>query len=96
MDRLHLLVENLSSAEGDLTQRIEVTREDEIGIISQNINRFIEKIQSTIRTSKDSSNENDAISHELFHTALSVSKRAEEESTIISKQLHRIVDYRIS
>jgi methyl-accepting chemotaxis protein len=85
LNKLHHLVENLSSAEGDLTQRIEVIREDEIGIISQNINKFIEKIQAIIEASKNSSNENDAISHELFHTALAVNKRVEEESVIIEK-----------
>ena len=85
LDKLHHLVENLSSADGDLTQRIEVIREDEIGIISQNINKFIEKIQAIIEASKNSSNENDAISHELFHTALAVNKRVEEESVIIEK-----------
>ena len=82
--KLHHLVENLSSADGDLTQRIEVIREDELGIIGQNINLFIEKIQSIIKASKSSSSENDAISHELFHTALAVSKRVEEESIIIA------------
>ncbi len=85
LQRLHYLIENISSAEGDLTQRIEVTRKDELGIISENINQFIEKIQTIIKSSKDSSNENDAISHELFHTALAVSKRAEDESFIISQ-----------
>lgn len=84
---LHLneLIEKLSSNEGDLTQRLTVSRNDEIGLISQNINRFIEKIHAIITTSKISSNENASISHELSNTANEVGLRVDEESKIVQK-----------
>ena len=86
LTRLNQLIENLSSSEGDLTQRLEIkNRNDEIGIMSHNINSFIEKIHSMIVASKMSSSENASVSHELSNTSLEVGKRAEEEAIIITK-----------
>lgn len=86
LTRLNLLIENLSSSEGDLTQRLEIkNRNDEIGIMSHNINAFIEKIHGMIVASKMSSSENASVSHELSNTSLEVGKRAEEEAIIITK-----------
>ena len=83
--KLNDVIQNLSSNDGDLTQRLAITSEDEIGMISQNINLFIEKIHTIIASSKISSNENASISHELSTTALEVGRRAEEESQIVLK-----------
>lgn len=86
LTRLNQLIENLSSSEGDLTQRLEIkNRHDEIGIMSHNINAFIEKIHGMIIASKVSSSENASVSHELSNTSLEVGKRAEEEAIIITK-----------
>lgn len=82
---LNEVIEGLSSNEGDLTQRLKVNRSDEIGLISQNINRFIEKIHDIITTSKVSSNENASISYELSTTAFQVGSRVKEEATIVQK-----------
>ncbi len=46
--RLKQVVADLSQGSGDLTQRLEVEREDEIGEISHSINLFIEKLQSML------------------------------------------------
>lgn len=86
LTRLNQLIENLSSSEGDLTQRLEIkNKNDEIGIMSHNINAFIEKIHGMIVASKMSSSENASVSHELSNTSLEVGKRAEEEAVIITK-----------
>ena len=84
LDKLHKLIQNLSSSEGNLTLRLEVKSNDEIGVISRDINTFIEKIQIMIKASKNSSNENTSVSHELSNTAIEVSKRANEETTIVN------------
>lgn len=86
LTQLNHLIKNLSSNDGDLTQRLEVkNKNDEIGIISLNINVFIEKIHSMIMTAKVSSTENASVAHELSNTSLEVGKRAEEEATIITQ-----------
>jgi len=82
---LNQVIQNLASAEGDLTQRLDVKRHDEIGRMSQNINQFIAKIHTIIVTSKSSSQENASVSYELSKTSLEVGKRAEEEASILTK-----------
>jgi methyl-accepting chemotaxis protein len=46
-------VEDLADGEGDLTARVVVTSQDEIGEVGEFINKFIEKIQSLIISSKN-------------------------------------------
>lgn len=44
---------DLAEGNGDLTARIELKREDELGMTARYINRFIEKTQETVRTAKN-------------------------------------------
>ena len=84
LDRLNMLVKNMSSSEGDLRQRLEVKSNDEFGEVSHNINLFIKKLHEIVKTSKNISLENSAISEELSQTATEVGKNVEEESHIVS------------
>ncbi|MBF9003169.1 methyl-accepting chemotaxis protein [Vibrio nitrifigilis] len=52
--RLKALVAGLSQGNGDLTQRLDVASNDEIGQISQSINRFIEQLQGMFIQVSDS------------------------------------------
>ncbi|ARU48737.1 MULTISPECIES: methyl-accepting chemotaxis protein [Sulfurospirillum] len=81
---LQTMVKDLSSGEGDLTQRLKVQSKDELADIATSVNLFIEKIQILLTNSKESSSENASIAHELSTTSLSVGKRSEEESLIVS------------
>lgn len=47
--RLVSLMNNISSGEGDLTARLAIERRDEFGQVSQAFNRFVERLQGTIR-----------------------------------------------
>ena len=85
LNTLHGVIENLSSSEGDLTQRLKITSHDELGKISESINRFIEKIHQIITTAKLNSSENSSVAHELSISAIDVGKRAEQESFIVNK-----------
>ncbi|WP_294967166.1 methyl-accepting chemotaxis protein [Sulfurimonas sp.] len=82
---LNKVIENLSSKDGDLKQRLEVKSKDLIGEISLNINNFIQKIQITVNKAKQNSNENASVSHELSVTALEVGQRAKTEANIVLK-----------
>ncbi|WP_294966767.1 methyl-accepting chemotaxis protein [Sulfurimonas sp.] len=83
--KLNQVIKNLSTKDGDLTQRLEVNSEDEIGEISKDINLFIDKIHTIISESKISSNENASVSYELSKTATEVGGRVEKEAEIVSK-----------
>lgn len=57
--RLKDLVADLSQGNGDLTQRLNVASRDEIGQISESINRFIEQLQGMFREVSNSSSKID-------------------------------------
>ncbi len=62
--RLKELVADLSQGNGDLTQRLTVSSQDEIGQISHSINRFIEQLQGMfIEVSASSSKIDVAVNH---------------------------------
>jgi methyl-accepting chemotaxis protein len=84
LDTLNRHVKYLAGSEGDLRQRLEVKSKDEFGEVSQSINSFIDKLHEIVKTSKDISSENSAISEELSQTALEVGKNVEKESSIVS------------
>ncbi len=85
LNNLNDVIKNLSSSDGDLTQRLSVDSNDELGKISKNINLFIDKIHSIITTAKKNSTQNASVAHELSISAMDVGKRAEKESIIVTK-----------
>lgn len=85
LDTLNRLVQYLASNDADLRQRLEVKFKDEFGEVSQNINLFIEKLHEIVKTSKEISSENSAISEELSQTAVEVGKNVLKESKIVAK-----------
>lgn len=81
--RLNAVVAELSSAEGDLRQRLQISTHDEFAHVSFNINRFIEKLHEIVNTAKTISSENASISEELSRTAFEVVKNVDTESKIV-------------
>jgi len=82
---LENLTKDLSEGDGDLTKRLNVNGKDEIAIVSNYINLFIEKVQATINTVKQTSHENASISHELSTTAVSVGNNVESSVIIVNQ-----------
>ncbi|WP_060825277.1 methyl-accepting chemotaxis protein [Sulfurospirillum cavolei] len=83
LDKLNSVVEELSSSEGDLRQRLSVAANDEFSHVSSNINKFIEKLHEIVNKSKTISSENASISEELSRTASEVVKNVDTESKIV-------------
>ena len=75
---------DLSSSDGDLTKRMPVIGKNEIGTLAEQINLFIQKVQTTVRESKENGSENASVSAELSATALEVGNRAENEAALIT------------
>jgi methyl-accepting chemotaxis protein len=78
------LAEDLASGEGDLTKRLPVVTNDEIGLTARAINSFIDKVGKIVADAKKSAGENAAVSSELSSTAINIGKRAEEEMRIVN------------
>lgn len=83
LNTLNDVVQELSSSEGDLRQRLEASSHDEFAYVSRNINKFIEKLHEIVKRSKEISNENASISEELSRTASEVVHNVESESKIM-------------
>ena len=83
--KLEKRAKDLSSKDGDLTKRLQIYSKDEISKVSQEVNNFIEKIQNTISTIKDSSLENASVSNEIFANAKQIGSRVENEANIVSE-----------
>jgi len=79
------IMQELSEGEGDLTIRLEVKSEDEIGKLSGNFNRFIEKLRDIIYMVKDSSSE-------IYNGTREISAGSEELSTRTSEQAASITE----
>jgi len=75
--------DDLAHGDGDLTARLEIVGNDEIAIVSNHINSFIEKVQETIIQAKETGNENASVSEELARTSLSIGTQAEDELKIV-------------
>ena len=78
------VTEDLAKGEGDLTKRVIVKAKDEISQVANNVNLFIEKVQTTISSVKETSHENASISHQLSSTSHSVGTNVENSVGIVN------------
>jgi methyl-accepting chemotaxis protein len=81
--KLENVAASLASGEADLTKRVGIKSNDEIGKVSDYIDTFIENLQKTINESKGVSHENSATAEELSVTARNIGIKVEEEAVII-------------
>ncbi|NPA12078.1 MAG: methyl-accepting chemotaxis protein [Epsilonproteobacteria bacterium] len=83
LQELNKNILDLVEGEGDLTKRIEIKRDDEIGIVAKNMNRLLEKLQGMINELKSLSSQNAEIANELAANSRQVEERIIEESNHI-------------
>ena len=76
---------DLAKGEGDLTQRINVAEGDEIAEVAENVNAFIEKVQTTVSAAKTSSSENTNIAQTLSSTSAQMMQKSEKEVLIVQE-----------
>ena len=72
------MLEDIAQGEGDLTQRMVIANEDEIGELAHWFNVFIEKIQVIIRDITQNTNTLSSSSEELSSVANQIAANAEE------------------
>jgi len=80
-------VKDLSSGDGDLTKRVNIKSNDELGEVAKYINLFIDKIRSTIIESQNTAHHVDQTGIELNDSAKNVSKSASEQTEQVSKTM---------
>ncbi|MDD3342839.1 MAG: methyl-accepting chemotaxis protein [Sulfurospirillaceae bacterium] len=85
LNELKLKAENLASGDGDLTKKIDIKSNDEIGKTSHEFNQFIEKVRLTVALAKSSSSENATVANELSATSIQVGKRVHGTSELVNE-----------
>jgi methyl-accepting chemotaxis protein len=75
---------DLAGSDGDLTKRIPVIGKNEIGRLAIEINRFIEKVQQTVKETKINGSENASVAAELSATAMEIGRRAENQASLVA------------
>ena len=85
VSKLQVIALDLAQGNGDLTKRINIKEDDEIGEVSRNFDSFLDVLQKLISMGKTSSSENVAVSQELSTTALEIGKRVEDEVATVQK-----------
>jgi len=70
---LHDAMENIAAGEGDLTQRLDVHSQDEVGASAQAMNRFLGQIQSMFTEVRRGS---DSVTRDVHHLAQATSRIA--------------------
>lgn len=80
---------DLAEGEGDLTKRLKAKNDDEIGSVTGYINKFIEKIQTTVIGVGKTASETKAISEKTLTNANEISKSAHLQTKMVqeSKEL---------
>jgi len=76
---------DLAHGEGDLTARLAMKRSDEIGEASGFIDSFIEKVQHSVITAKETATETAVASQELSHIAANLSNTVQKQAQIVSE-----------
>ncbi|MEF3191799.1 MAG: methyl-accepting chemotaxis protein [Campylobacterales bacterium] len=89
IDDLLRHIKDLASGEGDLTARVAVKSEDELGEVAHNINLFIEKIQRIVTTVQETAQASQKIATDLSSHAASLQQRTITQTKMVdeSKEL---------
>lgn len=75
------MLREISEGDGDLTKRLPIASRDEVGSLAQHFNRFVDKLQNTIRGVADSTNTLADASNELSVTASQLASGAEDTTS---------------
>lgn len=84
---------DISDGEGDLTVRIQLGRDDELGVTARYINNFIQKTQQTILTAKNTLSTLFKADKRLSAVAINIQKNVEQQNFAVKesdKLIHEI------
>jgi methyl-accepting chemotaxis protein len=85
IQELNERVEDLAQGEGDLTKRITINSKDEIGTVSTNINKFMEKLQNIINSLKNLISQTVSITKQTDNVSKKVKNSIEKQTQLLNK-----------
>lgn len=77
-------IQNIAQGDGDLTIRINIQREDELGQLAGHVNRFMEKLQSLITDIRRNTDDVSGSAETLLEVSSSSQKAADEQCHAIT------------
>jgi methyl-accepting chemotaxis protein len=85
LNRLRTAMETISSGDADLTRRLSVVRQDEIGEIARLFNVFVERLELVIRKVRDSTHSLGYATNEIAQGNLDLSNRTEHQASSLEQ-----------
>ncbi len=82
---------DLAEGEGDLTKRLKAKNDDEIGSVTKYINKFIEKIQTTITGVSKTASDTKIMSERTLTNANEISKSAHLQTKMVQESKDLVV-----
>jgi len=79
---LTIMAKDLAEGDGDLTKRLNIHSQNEIGVAAEYIDSFIERIQSTVDTAKHSASDALHSGEEMSHLSGEVVTRSDKQNTM--------------
>lgn len=83
---LSLMIEEIESRIGDLTKRIEIKYDDEVGSLGAGINKFLERLQSIFTILNKDTDEMDIVVNEVFDS-ISTSNESVTQLAALTEEL---------
>ncbi|WP_444995566.1 methyl-accepting chemotaxis protein [Aliikangiella sp. IMCC44359] len=90
-------MKNVAHGEGDLTQRIRIQREDEVGELAQEFNYFVEQIQEVVRQAAETTEQVNDVASEITDMSFSTQQRVSQQlsevelvATAVTEMVHTV------
>jgi methyl-accepting chemotaxis protein len=78
-------MQNIASGDGDLTQRLTISSEDEIGLVARHFNQFVKKLNGTILGVRENSRELGLAAGEIATGNADLSARTEQQAAALQE-----------
>jgi len=85
INRLKDLVSDLSNGGGDLTKRLPILQNDELGEVSFYINKFIALIQELVQETKSIANSNQQLSDSMLESSVALDKLSHQQMNVVNE-----------
>ena len=85
LNRVRSALETISTGDADLTRRLAITRQDEIGEVSRFFNTFVERLQLIIQQVRESTDALGHATHEIASGNMDLSSRTERQASSLQE-----------
>ncbi len=77
-------IHDIAEGDGDLTLRVNLNRRDELGILAQNVNRFMDRLQQLIGDIRNTTEDVSVSSEQVLQASTSSQKAADDQGQAIN------------